>query len=405
MTHKDCTFQFLEQQESDTIRAVARVGKDTFPLFFRATGSSLRPSTEALAGLCLLPAAKRGGAIAFDGTISTRWAASMPRLIKQYQQWSPSLSVPELRCESLVPVPDAKSDRVGVFFTGGVDSWYTLLEKRDEITDLIYVHGFDLRLEQAGMRRQVSRLVQEVGAQMGVQVVEVETNARNLLRDLSWHDCAHGAALACIGHLLQQPLSRCYISASYSDGYSEAHATGPELDPLWGTEQLEFIHFGYETRRIDKVARISQHDAALQHLRVCWVNNTSRLNCGRCEKCIRTMLSLRAHDALGRCTTFEQGLSPKHIEKLFIRPIAHDWALDNLRVLREKPGCEDLCVALQRVMNKPNWLVRLNHRKVRVLFWAVKRIRRYPVLNRWLKRAQEHLMKRRAIEKGKTIRT
>jgi hypothetical protein len=59
--------------------------------------------------------------------------------------------------------------------------------------------------------------------------------------------------------------------------------------------------------RYEKTRLISEWDLALRHLRVC--NRTEeytseQLNCGRCEKCVRTMLGLLAIGALWKATAF-----------------------------------------------------------------------------------------------------
>lgn len=69
-------------------------------------------------------------------------------------------------------------DRVAAFFSGGVDSFYAALTRREEISDLIFLHGFDISLDQADARRRVSTAVREVAAELGKNLIEVETDYR-----------------------------------------------------------------------------------------------------------------------------------------------------------------------------------------------------------------------------------
>ena len=73
----------------------------------------------------------------------------------------------------------------------------------------------------------------------------------------------------------------------------------PALDPLWSTEAVEVVHDGAETRRVDKVAALAASPLALRYLRVCWENRGGAYNCGRCGKCMRTMVDLDLAGALG----------------------------------------------------------------------------------------------------------
>src|SRR5574337_867736 len=45
--------------------------------------------------------------------------------------------------------------KVAVFFSGGLDSFYTLLKRRNEIDSLVFIHGFDIPLENVALREQV----------------------------------------------------------------------------------------------------------------------------------------------------------------------------------------------------------------------------------------------------------
>jgi hypothetical protein len=84
--------------------------------------------------------------------------------------------------------------------------------------------------------------------------------------------------------------------------------THPDLDPLYSSAALAVTHDGADERRIDKVARVARWDAALDALRVCYdlgaLASTDRLNCGRCHKCVLTMLELVAAGALADCPGF-----------------------------------------------------------------------------------------------------
>ncbi len=54
--------------------------------------------------------------------------------------------------------PSDLASGIACFFSGGVDSFYTLLKHREEITHIIFVHGFDIALEDHSLRAQASRM-------------------------------------------------------------------------------------------------------------------------------------------------------------------------------------------------------------------------------------------------------
>ena len=55
---------------------------------------------------------------------------------------------------------------------------------------------------------------------------------------------------------------------------------------------------------MEKLKIVSQWRTAFDNLRVCLANVPDRLNCGRCEKCVRTMTGLAALGRLGATAAF-----------------------------------------------------------------------------------------------------
>ena len=101
---------------------------------------------------------------------------------------------------------------------------------------------------------------------------------------------------------------------------------------------MSLFTMGGEATRIDKAALIAKSDAALNFLRVFFEGPHRPYNCGRCEKCIRTMINLHIAGALARCTTFENQLDTKYIEKMMI--YNHGVRIlieENLKALENRP--------------------------------------------------------------------
>ena len=67
------------------------------------------------------------------------------------------------------------------------------------------------------------------------------------------------------------------------------------------------VHCAGRDTRLEKIRAISSEPLVQRHLRVCWKNVANHLNCGRCEKCVRTMLALDACGTLGQFVGFNRG--------------------------------------------------------------------------------------------------
>jgi hypothetical protein len=124
----------------------------------------------------------------------------------------------------------------------------------------------------------------------------------------------HGTLLAAVAYLLSPTIGTVYIPSTHD--YSQLFPWGshPILDPLWSTEATTIIHDGCDALRLEKTAVIAKHEVALRHLRVCW---GGEYNCGACNKCVRTIISLQALGALERCTIFKRGpFMPAEVARL-----------------------------------------------------------------------------------------
>ena len=194
-----------------------------------------------------------------------------------------------------------------LMFSGGVDSFYSLLRGSVLPSALVMVEGFDIPLTQPARTAAAWNSLAIVASHLGLQPVKVTTNLREhtLFRTLDW-EVSHGGALAAVGHLLAEHFSHLLISSSNS--YRDA--TKPwgshfRIDPLWSSDSMAILHVGATHRRSDKLIAIADEPLVQHNLRVCWEGNSSRMNCGTCEKCLRTQLVLYAAGKLDRFTTFE----------------------------------------------------------------------------------------------------
>jgi hypothetical protein len=81
-----------------------------------------------------------------------------------------------------------------------------------------------------------------------------------------------------------------------------------DLVPLWSTDRTAVHVDAAELGKLGRAAVVADDPVALAHLKVCWVRDGSR-NCGRCEKCLRTMTCLAVAGALERTDRFDAPLT------------------------------------------------------------------------------------------------
>lgn len=255
----------------------------------------LDPSGNAFVPTLLLLAGVLSEPLKIEAAVSCRLLAGVKQASKLYHEWwqVPSASIGhDGDADAARPFASCS----GLFFTRGVDSWFSALRAQrgqlsHQITHLLYAADFDHQYT-ASTRTLAVRATQEAADRLGLPLVPINHNGRDLLdRFVNW-ERSHGAVLAGIGLALGRGLRRAVIASSYDHSRLMPWGSHPQLDPLWSTEKTRIYVDGVETARTEKVSAIARSPLALPRLKVCWQADTNT-NCGRCEKCSRTQIAIQ----------------------------------------------------------------------------------------------------------------
>ncbi len=310
---KHCT-----KDGKSAVSAWISIGANSCEVWYRVSEGPLSAEVEPFLAATLLPAMKVGAPLKLPGAVSSRLLGAIPRIQEVFHIWDRNFRKTPVEAEPKNTPGSTGARGVACFFSGGVDSFYSVLKHREEIAKLILVYGFDIRLDDEALRAKVSKAAREAAAELHKPLVEVETNVRELSdQHVSWQ-LYHGAALASVALLLSPQFRKVYIAATHTYAHLFPWGSHPLLDPLWSTEETEIVHDGSETTRVEKVGQIVSCATARKYLRVCWKNLDGAYNCGRCEKCLRTMIALYLAGALERCATFDRPFDLAAISRIEI---------------------------------------------------------------------------------------
>ena len=275
-------------------------------VWFASRDIDLAPAPEAFGAAFLVPALHASRSLHIQAPVCDTWAGNLQALTRAFQR----LWYPHARATHVLPVVRhaARPTGTALCFSGGVDAFYTLLAAGRQIDTLVYAVGYDVKLRERRRAAAVTRLVRDVAADRGIRAVAIHTNLRRhpLQRSTPWA-LSYGGALAAIGHLIGNKAGRLLTS---SDGLGFTHpqvGSRPDTDRLHSSRHLAVEHVATGITRLDKIRRLAAEPLVQRHLRVCWKNVGDQLNCGRCEKCVRTMIALDACGALGQFPGFDQG--------------------------------------------------------------------------------------------------
>lgn len=271
---------------------------------------ALRVTPEAMVSAFLVPACQAGARLDIDVPLAERFRVNIPQVLTILDEWWEwKGQAPSESGGTATPAIGSLAPRMrssALMFSGGVDSFYSLLRGPVAPDALVMVEGFDIPLDNTARRQAALSAVEQIAAELQIQAIRLSTNLRehSYFRTVNWEK-SHGGALACVGHLLRDHISHVLISSSHSyKDLDKPWGSHFRLDPLWSSDQLAVLHVGATHKRTGKLMAIAHEPLVQKYLRVCWEGESGDLNCGTCEKCVRTQLVLLSVERLHQFRTF-----------------------------------------------------------------------------------------------------
>lgn len=332
-------------------------------------GEGAEPLAVVAFSLALLGGEAR---VLVEGPLCPRLRDGLHTFGARLALWHPELRVPILEAtEGFHPGEPNPGAGTGLFLSGGVDA-FALLEENlrsfprehpGRFTTAIHIHGlgsFDHgpgtaephsdRLEAAD--RYAERLASFCSAH-GVRLIYVRSNARALFPNFdSWSRAGYALGLVAPGLAFDRVIREIWVA---SDGGGVGSPL-PYRQPFWlhfaSTSTMRVSVGQAAVKRIDKVARLGRWTDIHGLLRVCpqydQVLPAGDLNCGRCEKCLRTMLEFLACGAAPALRAFSKSeVRPSDLSKLELHPGVIPFFRDLVDRL-EAMQLRDLARALHR---------------------------------------------------------
>jgi hypothetical protein len=195
-------------------------------------------------------------------------------------------------------------------FSGGIDSLASLRWNRLHHTPgdpewfqlgVVLSSGFDEFEIMPGGWYWPS--LEAIAADADLPLTSMTSNMRELDdSDHAFLSHLFGAQLASLGHALGATVSSYAIASSDEPRTRTPYGSHPDLDPLYSSGAMTIVNDLSQLGRYEKTALISDWEVLQGRLKVCLYTSRlpeGKLNCGECEKCIRTQLTLLALGALG----------------------------------------------------------------------------------------------------------
>lgn len=404
------------EKSSGTLRASAQIhweesSRPTLDLYFEADSGEEEDfwaNPDAFLSACA-PVALRDGEkrLLVEGMVCPRLRDGVAAALQILGSWyHPDQRPPTIEAAGGFHPPRRAAERAGFFASGGADSLYTLWSNRRRypaghpasLRDGIFLasHSFpeDPPSERArDIARRGERNLRAIAERTGIRLVTVRSNYGRLTSDIFFVVReAQSASLAAAAHLISRRLTSASIASSFRFCNRILNGSDPLLDPQFGSASLEILHEGVLFSRAAKIRQMRNWGVALERMFVCFEGplGEAELNCGRCEKCLRTMTSLEAAGCLERATAFpRRRLTVADLEDVPIGhiPEAYAGSWEPMIPMLREAGRHDLARVVERNnervrkhllrMRDTGWRNRLKNVDARYFKGSLKQLRRW----------------------------
>jgi hypothetical protein len=290
-------------------------------LWFRfpvAQKQFLSESSDGFLTAVLLLAMQYDENIHVRGRVSPRLVAGIDEYQRFFNTWFPNkFRRVKITYDTESGTTRLPADRhVVCAFSGGVDSFFSLWrhlppndqETGSRVTHALFVHGFDIEIDDDRTFQGVLQNYRTLFAKLDIPLLTAKTNFQAFGTRSNW-GIFHGTALIGLAHILGASIEKFYVPSTHTYRHLVPWGSDPRIDHLLSTETTKIVHDSAEFTRVEKTKAISNWADTYEHLRVCIYGDNLK-NCSRCEKCLRTMLTLDLFGALEKYSTFTNPIRP-----------------------------------------------------------------------------------------------
>jgi hypothetical protein len=261
-----------------------------------------------------------------EGVVSPSLLLNLEQYMAIWGAWIPDRYGPvEIHAREEVEAPPPRERGQTIMpFSCGADSSFTLYRhhrglvgrRTRHVAAAMVMHGFDIRLDQAnaeGMYEGLLTGARAMAESVGVPCIPAASNFQELP---TYRGHSFGTHLVSGLRLLAGRFDATLLPNDVAYPLMAVPwGSHPVSNPFLGSLHFPVIDDGGEAARCEKARLLAQWPEAMRHLRVCFENPGSHVNCCRCEKCLRTILSFRAVGA-GLPPAFARDITNQQIHRL-----------------------------------------------------------------------------------------
>lgn len=164
---------------------------------------------------------------------------------------------------------------VACCFSGGLNSWYSLLRHLNRVTHLLVFRGLDIGLGEKSQWSETYEGYRQIADILGKRLIVCETNLRDIADRPEamggpesetgfWHECLRNVAYLSGGLAVRHAVGELIIPARPPS----RHAAFGELERHWHERLSAIVYDGLETPYSEKVHEVAVSEVARDTVRI-----------------------------------------------------------------------------------------------------------------------------------------
>jgi len=266
----------------------------------------------------IIPLAWAIGADIFVKELDKTFMRSLDNIRAVMEKWYPQFSFStNIHTENCV-TNKSSNERNAMLFSGGLDSTCSYIECENKKPILIMIWGADIPLTEKEFWEKIKQNYTRFAEAENTKLYVIKSNIRQLLNEKKltrefgrfcpgnswWGGVQHGFASLglCAPIAIEERVGDIFIASSFPPSLlktGKPYGSHPLIDNKLSWANTRIIHQGANLSRQEKIRHLLKgHIESSKRyplLRVCFAQ-FRELNCGKCEKCLRTITGLILED-------------------------------------------------------------------------------------------------------------
>ena len=220
-----------------------------------------------------------------------------------------------------------------MLFSGGVDALYTYSRLDNQDVKLITIHGADIEIQNVAQWEKIKNSTKSLELTKSNPYFFIKSNVRRFYRSKTeklifnnnqdwWTLIQHGLSLTSLIAPIayKNNIGEIYIGSTLDTSKDFLPWGSSYIDNYIAWASTQVIHHGQEANRFTKMRLLCdyfQEKKIPTPFRVCYYNKNTKLNCSKCTKCYRAIITLIVLGKDPRSYGFEIETIHGSIEKFY----------------------------------------------------------------------------------------